>query len=302
MTDSRLESFVHAFDLEQHGYGAPTYFEGGEFGFSTLKESSFTLRNGAILDDGRLLTLMHVAIEPEDLESQNPKKPIYCRLQFVRERHGRFMVDELILKQVKNRPIDLISTDEYFWDATSQTFYRENAQIQAHEVLDELYDLHRKSAKNLRGLRLRSKIFLQNLSVGLLEGCARVAVYVHKLIYGEKVEYNPMLIAFREKVGTKMETEEKKKEGKKLSLFGYDADARLVVTYCILHLCAYFLMFYFDWFPMPIRKIFGNNFLTVLYVIVSLAFMEVLLKKLSRKMIETLGSWAFSVSIRNTKL
>jgi len=302
MTNPRIESFAQAFDLERHGYSPPTFFEKGQFGFSTLKEPDFPLKGVVVPDDGRLVTLIHVAIEEEDLASDKPKKPIYCRMQFVRERQGRFMVDEAMLKQIKNRPIDLISTDEYFYDTAAQIFFRGNTQIEARQFLDELYRIHKKAAMNLRGLRLRTSVRLQNLSVSALEGTAKAWAYVHKLIYDEKVEYNPILIAFPEKTGTTSQTGEIKKEGKKLPFFGYDANVNLIVAYCVIHLAVYLYLFYFNLFPLILRQIFTNNFLTVLYVIVTLAILETILKKLSQRIVVAFGSWAFNLSVRNFKL
>lgn len=302
MTDTRLPQFVSAFALEQNGYSAPTLFEGGEFGFSTLKEPDFEVKGVTLPDDGRLVTLIHIAIDEEDISSSESRKPIYSRLQFVREGQGRFFVDEALLKKIKNRPIDLISTDEYFYDFESQSFFRGRTKIEAHQILDELYSLHKKAAKNIRGLKLRSKILFQNLAASLLEGSASSLAYVHKVIYGEQVEYNPLLIAFREKTKTQSQTGEPKKEGKKLPLFGYDANFQLIVSYCVIHLVIYFVMFYFDWFPLMLLQIFTNNFLTVLYVISSLAFMEIVLKRILHKAVVALGSWSFSFSVRNIKL
>jgi hypothetical protein len=143
---------------------------------------------------------------------------------------------------------------------------------------------------------------LQNFSAGTLERAASTLAHAHKTIYGEKIEYNPILIAFREKVGTRSQTDEPKKEGKMLPLFGYNANAQLIVAYCVIHLTAYVLMFYFGWFPMIFRQIFSNNFLTVLYVICSLAFMEIVLKRILHKAVVAFGSWSFSMSVRNIKL
>ena len=299
MIDSKLKQFVEAFELESHGYSAPIFFEGGEFGFSTLKEPEFVVKGMALPDDEPLLTLIHVGIDADVLASSRVRKPLYCRLQFVQKRNGRCFVDETMLKKIRNRPVDLVSTDEYFYDFSSQSFYRGNSPISAHQIFNELYKLHINTAWSWRGLKLHIKLLAWKISASSLEYAAMALAGIHKTIYGEKVEYNPVLQAFREKVGTKTQTDVPRDDTKKLPLFGYDANAQLIVAYCVIHLLAYVLMFFFDWFPLFLKHIFNNNFLTVVYVITSLALMETVLKRVLHKAIIILGSWSFSLSIRN---
>ena len=58
-----------------------------------------------------------------------------------------------------------------------------------------------------------------------------------------------------------------------IDFFGMKAEIVPLITYSVVHLIAYFVLYYFKFKPSVLKYLFNNSFLTILYVIVSYTIM-----------------------------
>ena len=95
---------------------------------------------------------------------------------------------------------------------------------------------------------------------------------------------------------------EEDKESKQIDFFGNKVPQWPIVLYSMLHLSFWFLIKYFSIETDQIENFFGNNFLLVLYVIVSFWFVETVLSFLLKKLVKYFSTWSFQVANKTIKV
>jgi len=297
------KEFADLFKLDEQSYGQVTLFNEPEVGFSIVIEISDKIRNKLdIVDEEKYVTLMHVYLDDDSLKSSDLRKSIGCRANFVHEMDGRFLFDDKSIQNKEYKPIDLESEDEYFLDTKSLKFYRHNREIEANQIINDTYKLHTKTASPIKGAKIRAKLTIRKSLAGMLKLILNLLSWIYFFLYGDRIRFDLFSFIYPEKPFAEKKETISKKEGKKISLFGYEAPAKLIVSYCTIHLCLYLLLVIYEYKPRIVHNIFSSNFLTIAYVIMSLAFMEVPLKKFLHFIIKKTGEWSFIVSTRNIKI
>lgn len=260
-----LENFVKAFNLPRNGFLGPVLFE-KDFGFSAEKERK---------DDGEAFaSLYKFYISPEVLNSKDSRKAIFIFVHY-----GKKTEDGIILsssewknKRKLNWPIGLESKDEFYYNFSSKTFYYKNREVTAEDVLKKIEQLHNKPTK-LEGWWLITRLFFfQVFLAGLYQILFESIAWLQYGFSGEKIRifqdlregersfYAQTLI--KKTRETPSETE--------IDIFGYKVKPAIALGYSLFHLIVYLILNAIDFKPPWLVTIFKVEFLTLMYVILSL--------------------------------
>jgi len=161
----------------------------------------------------------------------------------------------------------------------------------------------------LRGFFLRLKLrFWRVLLPWLFTFVSNIFYYLLLLISGDRYTYdflfqeekeNGQIISSRmeDRVNrNKAEVKEEDKEAKKIDFFGNKVPQWPIVFYSALHLGAWFFVKYREIPTSQVEDFFSNNFLVVLYVIVSFWLLETILPLLLKKLIKYSSTLSFLAS------
>lgn len=282
--------FRDSFDFEANGFINPVYLTDSKIGFSVQKKPEFKLLGLLGVDsDKEYITLIHIYIPEKEMEMEESKKPLVIRASFHLYRDEKFYIDDSHIPNKRRKPIDLVSRDEYYYVIESGKFFdKKNKEVSANEILNQVYELHIKPSKFWKGLFLRSKMHFKNLKAFLIKLFSNFLASILFLINGTKVTENILARYYDDDksmvMGNRSVTDAK--ESPKTTIFGYSAHIRPLISYSILHLFIFIFFFFKAYKPELIKLVFTNNFLTVLYVVVSLSFFESLLPKILLRLIK----------------
>jgi len=216
-----------------------------------------------------------------------------------------------------HEPLDLEFRDEFFYDTGTEKLYKGNKEITGDEVLLEVYAKHIKTTRPIRGLYLRTELrFWKIWFPWPLKFLSNVFHYLLFFISGDKYTYeflfqeenfNGQIISSRMewRVGRNKESakiKEEEKESKQIDFFGNKVPQWPIVFYSILHLSFWFLIKNFGVETDQIENFFDNNFLLVLYVIVSFWVIETVLPFLLKKSVKYFSTWSFQVANKMIKV
>jgi hypothetical protein len=184
-------------------------------------------------------------------------------------------------------PIDLSSEGDYYYNAIDNKLLKKEKEISPTDIVNEIYEDHIKSTRVFKGFWIRTKIFFwRKLVSGFFKLISSMLHWLLYIISGDKYSYEPI---WKTEVlnGVKMNSKlngmlgiEKKKfkedliESIKFDFLGYKASFWLITFYSIFHLLVYIFCYYQNYKPSIILQIFENNFLTLIYVIISFWFLE----------------------------
>jgi hypothetical protein len=238
---------------------------------------------------------------------------------YITATYGEELSDGIRMRSEHNflEPLDLEFRDEFFYDTNTEKIYREDKEITGDELLQEVYTKHIKTTKPIRGLFLRIKLrFWRIWLPWLLKLVSNFFHYFLLLISGDKYSYE---FLFQEEklngtiISSKMEGrvgrsrqlpegKEKEKEAKKMEFFGIIVPQWPIVFYSALHLSAWSIAKYYALLTDDIKNFFDNNFLVVLYVIVSFWLIETVLPFLSKKLIKLFSTLSFLASAKKVRV
>lgn len=280
------------------GFSIPTPFT-NEFGFSISKDRR---------QNNHLFTSIYkFYIKDKDLSKEIKRKPINIQVMYGEKLNdGTVRLSPTSVKRKITWPIDLFSTDEFFYDLKQEEFFYGDKKITADQILQEIEILHTKPTKFWQGFRLRGELFFwRNFITILTKFAYHLLIKILYIISGTKTEKSIWLIT--SKRDSSREKEEIKKESfaqEKIKIFGYHASAWSVVVYSIIHLGFYTLWYFFfdDIKSNFIKNIFTNGFLTITYVIPSLVLFERLVPRLIEIFIKYIGEFFHIASFKKVKI
>jgi hypothetical protein len=284
--NKRLKS---KFDFEKYGFYSVLPFIDTQIGFGCKKK-----------------------LNPQDTENISgigiyiPRKAFYATATY-----GKKLAEGIQMRKDQKpfEPLDLEFRDEFFYDTATEKIYKGTKEIEANEMLLEIYNKHIKTTRPIRGFFLRLKLgFWRVLLPWLFTFVSSIFHYLLLLISGDRYTYdflfqeekeNGQIISSRMEGHvnrSKAEVKEEDKEAKKIDFFGNKVPQWSIVFYSALHLCVWFVFKYREIRTEQIEDFFSNNFLVVLYVIVSFWLLETILPLLLKKMIKYSSTLSFLAS------
>ena len=285
------KDFIAAFNLERKGFTDITPFVDGNLGFSIKKKNN----------KNDYASLMHVFVSSRALNDQSIQpKPIITSATYGKETQGGISMRGEKEFNVHD-PIDVEFPNEFFYDSQTKRFFRYKKEIKAEDIVDRVYSKHVKTTKPIRGLVTRFKIrFWWFFVRDILGFITKIFYYTLFVISGNRYEYEPLLqetkingeitsSAWPRRITNTKEAKEKKEDAKKFQFLQYEASFWSIVFYSIVHMIFYLVFMYENYKPRILTTIFENNFLTLIYVIISLFAVEFLVPKLLMWVIKRLS-------------
>jgi hypothetical protein len=277
-----LDKF-RAIDGQDGFYGLVSYAD-GNIGFTLRKDFAPSKGWGS-----SFISFYLPAAVPEE----NGKRLMVINASYG-EKHGDSISIRTSDEIDVNSPIDLSSKDYYYVPATNKIF-EGSRELEPLPLVKEIYEEHIKPTKPFKGLFLRInirfwRIFLRRIFHWFylfFRGCLW-------LISGDKYSYEPVLRAevlngtiiahsMSDMVGRrKWDATEEFKERPRFKFFEYSASYWVIIVYSIIHLVVFLVFEQVGWRPPIFVTIFKNSFLTLIYVIVTLWFADVVLPRMLR--------------------
>ena len=180
--------------------------------------------------------------------------------------------------------MDVEFPKQYFYDIRTNELYEKNKKITADKLINDVYNKHIKSTRPIKGLFIRMKIrFWRILMKSMFDIISKFFHHLLFIISGNRYSYEPVLETetlndLRFKKTEKPKMKEKLKEGKKFNFYGYEASQWSIVFYSLLHFLLYVYFMYSGYKPIFITTIFKNNFLVIIYAILSLWIIETVMQ------------------------
>lgn len=281
--NEELKKFIGKFNLNKFGFTDVAPFSDGGIGFSARK--SFKGNN-------IYKTQLSIFVYVESQVSKNSnRKPLIIHATYGEPTEGGIRIRS---NPKISDPIDLESRDSYFYDVETGEFYKKNKKTCAEKIIDEIYSKHIKSTQIVRGLWLNFKILFWKFFLrSLFSHTSKFFCWMLCIISGDKYSYEPFFeeetlngkiikSRFRPPVEITNQGEkvrENFEESSKIDFFNYKVRHWPIVFYSILHGIMYIIFMLKSYKPLIITAIFKNNFLTVIYVIVTLWFLETIVPK-----------------------
>lgn len=235
---------------------------------------------------------------------------------YITATYGEELADGIRMRTQQNfhEPLDLEFRDEFFYDTATEKIYKGDKEIEATEVLLEVYGKHIKTTRPIRGIFLRTKLrFWRVYFPWIPKSVSHLSHYLLLLISGDKYTYkflfqeenlNGQIISSRmaERVVRKEIKKESEKESKQIDFFGNKVPQWPIVFYSSLHMLLWFTIKYFGVDTSKLEDFFNNNFLLVLYVIVSFWIIETVLPFLLKKLVKYSSTLSFLASHKTIKV
>lgn len=292
------------FNFEKHGFYSVTHYIDAQVGFGCKKKLN--------PQDTKNVSGIGFYIPNKTYDEMDSTRKAF----YIRTTYGEKLPDGIRMRTEQNfhEPLDLEFRDEFFYDKVTEKLYKRSKEITGDEILLEIYGKHVKTTRPIWGLCLRIKLrFWRIWFPRPLKFLSNVSHYLLFFISGDKYTYeflfqeenlNGQIISSRmaERIDRKETKKESEKESKQIDFFGNKVPQWPIVFYSLLHLSFWFLIRYSDIKTDQIEDFFSNNFLLVLYVIVSFWFIETVLPFLLKRLVKYLSTWSFQVTNKTIKV
>jgi hypothetical protein len=254
------EEFVNLFNLPRDGYGSPIQLQDLKYGFSAYKER----------EEEGFKSLIRVYIENDDLENADANKAVTVTESYgkVNDDHG-ITVSSTNFKREIDWPVELSSTNEFYFNFEKRIFLFKNETVDPLDVLNKVDDLHTRPQRKIAGFWIRSQIRLQNITSKLIEFLFSVIAVIHFIFTNQKVKIFTNLNANLVSRDMYSVSKNQSEPLKPIEIFGVSVPQSLAILYSLFHLAAFALFYYKDFEPYFIKVVFENNFLTLMYVILT---------------------------------
>jgi hypothetical protein len=297
--------FKNSFNLGSNGFINPVLLTDSKIGFSVQKKCEVKIEKMLKIKKGNeYITLILIYIPDDALYSENQKKPLIIRASFHLFKDGKFYYDDSLIQNKQRRPIDLVSRDEYSYDIETNTFYANGKNSSADNILNEVYELHIKPSKLFKGSFLRAKMAFKKFKAFVVKLISNFFAILLYLTNGAKVTENILARYYdddkRKIMGEKSVTNTEKSP--KTIFFGIDTHLHPLISYATIHFIIFTIFFLIDFKPQYIKLIFSNNFLTVLYVIITLSFFEIRLPKFLLLIVNKTTNWHMKILFKEIKI
>lgn len=295
------------FDFEKHGFYSVTPYIDTRLGFGSKKKLN--------LQDTKNVSGIGFYISNKILDDRSSTRKAF----YITATYGEELSEGIRMRTEQNfhEPLDLEFRDEFFYDTITEKIYKGSKEITGDEVLLEVYRKHIKTTRPILGLYLRTKLrFWRVWFPWPLKFLSNVSHYLLLFISGDRYTYeflfqeenlNGQIISSRmegrvDRNKDSAKVKEEEKESKQIDFFGNKVPQWPIVFYSILHLSFWLLIKYFGFKTDQIENFFGNNFLLVLYVIVSFWLVETVLPFLLKKLVKYFSTWSFQVASKTIKV
>jgi hypothetical protein len=295
------------FNFEKYGFYSVTHYIDAQIGFGCKKKLN--------PQDTKNVSGIGFYIPNKTYNDTGSTRKAF----YITATYGEELTDGIRIRTEQNfhEPFDLEFRDKFFYDTSTEKLYKGDKEITGDEVLLEVYGKHIKTTRPIRGLYLRTKLRFWRIWLPWpLKLLSNASHYLLLLISGDKYTYeflfqeenlNGQIISSRMegRIGRNKEpakAKEEEKESKQIDFFGNKVQQWPIVFYSILHLSFWFLIKYFGVETNQIENFFGNNFLLVLYVIVSFWFIETVLPFLLKKFVKYFSTWSFQVANKTIRV
>lgn len=279
------EVFISKFNPDYYGFFGLTRFTDTKIGFSLKK----TLAGRE--DEG--VTLLSIYVPNKIFEQADIlNKPLSINLTYGKEAEGGGVI---IRDHHKfSDPIDLRSVNEYYYNISTGKFFKKDKEITADQILKEIYELHIRSTKLVRGLRIRIKLgFFRMLSKGitnLYKFISNIFSFILKMVSGITYKYDiEKFQPFKTPSPEKLEPP----NGVKVNFLGYNASPQCIMFYATFHFIIFVILYFKQYIPDLLVAVFKNTFLILIYVMMSLIFVDKMLPHTLKKFIDFFGKKHF---------
>lgn len=302
--ENLIDILIKKFEPEKHGFSNVVKFEDGNIGFSFQRKF-----DGG---DNTHTSLFQIYIPQTALSDKLiTKKPLSIHVSYGKQlQNGVQMRSE----QKLSEPLDAEFPNEYFYDSNKQDLYRGNKKVSGSELLQEIYEKHIKNTRPVRGILLRVKIyFWQTIVKNILLCIGKIFYWILLVISGNKYSYNYIFeeeklngVIVRSKLRTvnekKITESSQEKESEKIDFLGLKVSRWSVIVYSSVHFSFYWYFIHAHYFSKALWRIFENNFLTVLYVVLSFWILETASPKIIEWIIRFCTKWAYLSEIKKVKI
>lgn len=268
------ENFKTKFDLPRDGFSAPIYLQDTEVGFSVYKERK----------EPGYKSLLRVYIRNEDYKNSDEiLKPVVVTASYGKETQDGITVASSEFTKKLSDPIELISKDEFFYDIkTEQLYYKETA-IDGISILKNIDDQHTKTTRPFLGSPLRVKLFFYHIFLAFIVKLSfDILSFIQYLISGGKAHIYGDLSEQSVRIKQSENGSPQITRAEAIDIFGYKVEPWIAALYSIFHLTVYLILYNLETKPDWLSIIFKNDFLTLMYGIISLGLTNAVLSYLSR--------------------
>jgi len=289
-----LDQFIN---YNRNGFYGFTLFE-DELGFSIKKD----LRN-----DGNTSQLS-----------------FYFQKQKVKENLAPILISATYGQKVENGvrvrskvnfldPVDLNSENDYFYDINNGKLLKGKREITPDHLIDEIYNIHIKSIKSLRGFFNTAKLFFWRVFVKniytILSVILRLLLF---LVKGNRYSYEPLFekeISDGQVVRAKYpdmvslpRLKDKEKKSEVFNFWGYKVEFWVMAFYSALNLSIYLYFELNNFTPKIVNKILENNLLLINYAFLSLYLVDIIIPSLLKWSIKRSSISAYKFLYKKIKL
>lgn len=299
---NQAEAFLNQFDLKKHGFYNAFPFSDGSVGFSVRKDYK--------KDDSNSTQLSIYVNEDDSKNKDLNRRQLIIRATYgfvTRDGGIRFRSDPKI-----GEPIDLESNEGYAYDVQNKKFYKDNEEISPVVLINEIYNKHIKPTKYYKGLWIRLKVFFWRIFLrSLLDYISNLFSLVQYIISGDKYSFAPFFeeeklngktIKSRLAIYKNIEIKEEFTESEKINFFNFKVKHWPILFYSFFHGIFFVIFMMKNYKPVLITTIFKNNFLTVIYIILSIWILETLMPVCLMFLIRFFSKLAFKVQIKKLSI
>lgn len=280
--------FCKKFNPKELGFFDINIFADGHLGFSAKKR---------LFEEDNNIT--ELELYTSDAEYCEAKKGI-----FINATYGKMTEDGGIILRINPKifdPIDLRDSNKYYYDPVNQNFLKGNKIINPNDILNDFYLKHIRPTMLFRGLYLRTKLYLlHKILKNFFNLLSWFFSKILKIISGEVYYYK-----FEDYLNDRFENKHsfKRKANPELKLvkitenpvnfLGYNATPQCILFYSIFHFLLFLIFYYKNFNPIIFQIIFKNAFLTLIYVMLSIIFIDKKLPKYLRWFIDFFSKKSF---------
>lgn len=298
MSNELKDKFLDKFDLVKFGFDDVTPYTDGSTGISARK----------VFNPSKNDHISQISFYLSDNETVSGRRQVIAHATYGKiSRDGEGITIRSKIKLTD--PVDVDSYDDYSFDIETGELYRKNKKISADELVTEIYGDHVKSTKPLKGLFLRFRMFFWRMFMHwVFEIFSKISYYSFYFISGNRYLYAPFFeeetlndVVIKSRIRD-VKIKDEIKKAKKVKFLSYEADYWPIIFYSTIHAILYSILMYKNYKPIFITTILKNNFLTIVYVILSLWVLEVVMPKLLKFLIRYFSIISFRFQYKSIKI
>lgn len=293
------EKFKQLFGLPRDGFLEPVDLLDTEVGFSVYKER----------EEEGFKSLFRFYVKDDDFKNADILKPITITASYGKENEDGITVSSSEFKRKLNGPIDFISENDFFYNIKDNKIYKKDkkSQISGIDLLKKQDSLHMKTTR-LSGIPLVFKLFLFHSVITKFWEIIFILIATFQyLISGQKIKIFDRLTDSSKYSNTPTYKTLEIKESELINLWGYKVKPWIAVIYSFLHIIVYIIFYDYSFKPSWLVALFKNNFLTLMYGIISLGlantFLPILFSPIKLKSIlKLIQSAHWNAAVKKVKI